>query len=297
MAYVSYEIFYEVARQNSFLRAAEVLNLTPSAVSHSIASLEAELGFSLFIRGRAGVSITKEGRQMLEHVCEILRSEELMHEEASQINGLTRGKVTIGTFSSIIVNWLPGMIRDFSAKYPGIEIDVLQGDYDDVQYWIQSGEAEIGFSTPLSGGIFNEIPIFQDRLLCVTPPGFRPENGNYLTIGEIRKQNMILRRKGYNRDLEEFLNKNFGPSYQSHYQCDDDQSIYAMIESGMGISILPELTLKRIAFNVSIWPFEPEEYRRIVMITQKRRTLSPATTALVRHILDWLKEKNADSIK
>ncbi|MCI2062987.1 MAG: LysR family transcriptional regulator [Eubacteriaceae bacterium] len=292
MAYVSYEIFYEVARQNSFIRAAEVLNLTPSAVSHSIASLEAELGFPLFIRSKAGVSITKEGAKMLEHVCEILRSEELMHEEASQINGLTRGKVTIGTFSSIIVNWLPGMISGFGEKYPGIEIDVLQGDYDDVQHWVQSGDAEIGFSTPQTGGMFRETQIYRDRLLCVTPPGFRPENGRFLTIDEIRKQKMILRRKGYNRDLEDFLNKNFGPSYRSHYQCDDDQSIYAMIESGMGISILPELTLKRIAFDVSIWPFEPEEYRRIVMITQKHRALSPATSALVQHILDWLEVKS-----
>ena len=105
-----YEIIDEVARHGSFVRAAEALRLTPSAVSHAVSALEEELGFRLFNRGRGGVTLTDEGARMLEHVRAIRDRERLMQEEARQIRGLASGRVNIGTFSSVLVSWFLQLI-------------------------------------------------------------------------------------------------------------------------------------------------------------------------------------------
>lgn len=62
MTNFSYEVFSEVARQKTFIAAAKQLQVTPSAISHSINSLEKELGFSLFVRSRSGVRLTPNGQ-------------------------------------------------------------------------------------------------------------------------------------------------------------------------------------------------------------------------------------------
>ena len=63
MSLPAYQIFKTVVEQNSFQRAAEILHLTPSAISHSISSLEKELGFPLFIRNKTGIQLTGYGEK------------------------------------------------------------------------------------------------------------------------------------------------------------------------------------------------------------------------------------------
>ena len=292
MSFIKYEIFFEVARKKSFAKAAESMNLTPSAISHSISGLEKDLGFPFFTRSRAGVTITKEGQQMLTHVEEILRNEAAMHEEASKINGLTKGTVTIGTFCSVLINWFPNILTSFQNKYPGINVKIKQGDYEDAENLVESGEAEIGFTTINEKNVFDETPVYHDRLLCVVPSYMHPKNGESFTIDEIKNQELILRRTGYNKDLEAFLKTNY-KTYDARYQLDDDRAIFVMVEKGLGISILPELTLGRIAFDVNIYPFEPAEYRQIIMITKKHQTLPPAASELKNHILTFIESENA----
>ena len=64
MTLLSYEIFQTIIEQGSFVKAASILHLTPSAVSHSISSLESEVGFPLFIRNKNGVKLTNYGEQI-----------------------------------------------------------------------------------------------------------------------------------------------------------------------------------------------------------------------------------------
>ena len=72
MTLLSYQVFQTVVGQGSFQKAAEILNLTPSAVSHAIASMEQELGFSLFTRNKAGVALTNYGEHLLPYVNAVL---------------------------------------------------------------------------------------------------------------------------------------------------------------------------------------------------------------------------------
>lgn len=291
MSFFSYEIFDAVAKQHSFLRAAEAMNLTPSAVSHSISSLESRLGFPLFSRSRNGVKLTREGEIILARVREILNCEEQLQQEAAQINGLEKGSVAIGTFSSVCANWIPDIVKSFRKNYSNIDISIMQGDYEDVLFWVRTGVVDMGFATlPVKEDLI-ETPLCRDRLLCIAPKNFKPAHSKYVTIDDIRDQPFILQREGYNSDTIAFIKK-YDLPIRPQFFIDDDQSIIAIVESGLGISIVPELILNKIRCNVNVYPIVPDEFRTIGLVTHKNQQLSPLALKMFDFIISYIKSNN-----
>ena len=253
MANYAYEIFHEVSRQKSFVRAAEALLLTPSAISHSIAGLEHEFGFPLFTRNKKGVVITEAGKEMLVRVEEILRSERLMREEAAEIAGLARGSVTIAGFSSFCGTWLPAIILEFREQYPGIDIRVLQGDYDEIYDWVITGQADVGFVSLRGSRDVKETPVHVDTFSCITPKGVAPKNGRYFTAEELQTLPVITTTRGYRADQERYFHEN-GIRMNAHFSFTDDAPVLSFVEKGLGIFFLPKLTTERGDYEVDVYP-------------------------------------------
>ena len=145
MTLLVYQVFKTVADIGSFHKAADLLGLTPSAISHTISSMEKELGFSVFTRNKSGVTLTNYGEHILPYVNAVLNSEESLKQAIADFNGLKQGKVKVGCFSSVCTNWMPEIIKSFEKEYPNIWIEVFEGTYDDVNYWIKNGVVDFGF--------------------------------------------------------------------------------------------------------------------------------------------------------
>ena len=143
MANFSYEVFTAVVNYGTFAQAAGALNVTPSAVSHSISQLETELGFPLFIRSRSGAELTTDGQAVLPVIQEILNLEDQLRQVADNINGLAAGRVRIGAFSSVSTNWLPPIIRAFNKKYPQVKIELVQAGFNEIAELVQIGRAHV----------------------------------------------------------------------------------------------------------------------------------------------------------
>ena len=122
MTLLSYQVFKTVAEQGSFRKAADILGLTPSAISHAVSALEGELGFSVLNRSKSGVTMTNYGEKLLPYVNAVLNSDESLQQIISEFNGLKRGTVRVGCFSSVCTNWMPDIMHSFLAKYPDISI-------------------------------------------------------------------------------------------------------------------------------------------------------------------------------
>ncbi len=134
-----------MARQGSFNKAAQQLHLTPSAISHAIAVMEAELGFTLFNRGKNGVTMTSYGASLYPSIRAVLNSDEALQQSIARLNGLEKGKVKLGAFNSVCAGMLPGILKGFMAQYPQIEVEVYQGTYDDVKEWLRTGQIDLAF--------------------------------------------------------------------------------------------------------------------------------------------------------
>ena len=112
LSLAKFEIFSTVVELGSLTKAGETLGLTQSAVSHAIASLESEWGFSILNRGRSGIHLTSNGERVLKYIREILKWNEEMVQEIANINGLEIGTVRIGTISSVSIHWLPEIMKN-----------------------------------------------------------------------------------------------------------------------------------------------------------------------------------------
>ena len=156
-----------------------------------ISSLESELGFALLRRGRAGAATTADGERVLPAIRGILASRERLEQTASAIRGLDRGTVRIGTFTSVGVHWLPGIIADFQADYPGVELKLMSGDYHDVEQWLSDGSADIGFvslPTKLAG---ETAALAADRLLAVVPASHPLAGAERFPVAELAREPFI----------------------------------------------------------------------------------------------------------
>ena len=161
-----YLALQKIVELGSFTRAAEALGYTQSAMSQMIASLEEELSIKLLIRSRTGARLTLEGAELYPYVERLVYQYWAAREKANEIKGLETGVVRMGTLASISVHWLPGLLRDFQARYPGVEFVIHQGDYTSIQEWIKTGAVDFGFVNPkaVSGLSLNTLPLF----ICIS---------------------------------------------------------------------------------------------------------------------------------
>lgn len=285
MTLLTYQVFKTVAEQGSFRKAADILGLTPSAVSHSISSMENELGFSLLNRSKMGVTLTNYGEHLLPYVNAVLNSDESLQQAVAEFNGLKQGKVKIGCFSSVCTNWIPDIMDSFKRLYPDITIEVFQGTYDDVAYWIKNGIVDLGFLSVSSCGDIPIKPLYKDKLLCVVPKGMiKGKNIQYMEIGEMRNHQFVTQRESTDADIQNFLKEN-SLDVQSNYHVVDDLSTIAMVASGFGICLMPEMVMNDIPYEVDCYPVKPDAYRIIGIATLNPGFMAPAVRTMYNHIL------------
>ena len=290
MTLLTYQALKTVAEQGSFRKAADLLGLTPSAISHAISSLEQELGFSVLNRGKNGVTLTNYGEQLIPYVNAVLNSDESLHQAIAEFNGLQQGQVKVGCFSSVCTNWLPELIHSFQKEYPGIRIEIFQGTYDDVVYWIKNGVVDLGFLSVSSAEDIPIEPLYKDPLLCVVPKGMRRGKGREpIGIEEMRGCQFVTQRESTDADIQNFLKEN-NLNVQSNYHVVDDLSTIAMVASGFGICLMPEMVMKDIPYEVDCYPVRPDAYRIIGIATLNPENMAPAVRTFYTRVLEKYKE-------
>ena len=283
MSLSKYEVFNTVVELGSLTKAAEALNLTQSAVSYSLANLESELGFSLLIRGRSGITLTSNGQRILKYIRTILHWDEKLKQEAASINGLEVGTVRIGAPASVCIQWLPALMRYFKKEYPLIEIQIFQAGYQDIEEWITNGVIDFGFIALPTLESFETIPLKKDRILCILPHNHSLSNQDKIRMEQLEKESFITLKSGYNNDMKRVL-KETGVTLKNSFEMVDDQAIVAMVENELGVSIIPELVLQGMSHNVRVLSLEPEQHRIISIAATSLKGLSPAAKKSIEYV-------------
>ena len=286
MTLLEYRIFHTVTQQGSFARAAQILHLTPSAISHAVSSMEESCGFSLFVRGKGGVSLTRSG--------EALSADEALTQTVGELKGVQRGKVRIGAFNSVCVAWLPQLVAEYRVKYPGVEIEIDQGTYDDVIEWIKTGVVDLGFLSTESTRDLAVRPLYRDRLMCVAPRGFKTKTPGVIMPEEMRAETFVVQGDATDADVQAFLAK-YRITVRATCRVVDDLSTIAMVESGFGICIMPSLTLERVHGDVETYAIEPMEYREFGIAVLNPQMMAPAVRQMAMFIESFARQKRREA--
>ena len=289
MAFTKYEALAAIVEEGSLTRAAQVLGCTQSAVSHSISALEQELGFSVLTRNRGGIALTDEGERLMPAVRALLTSEEHLRQTASSIRGLDSGTVRIGTFTSVAVHWLPIVLKAFQQDFPGVSVKLLNGDYHDVEQWLLDGSIDIGFVTLPTKTECRCIPLMEDRLLAILPVGSRFESYTRFPLTECEREPFISLLESSDHDARRALEA-AGVKPNVRFYTKDDYALIAMVEQGLGISIVPELLMKGRADRVRTLPLIPEAKRIIGLAIAAGEKAGPAVNKFADYVVRYVVE-------
>ena len=277
-----YEIFLKVCETGNFTKAAEALNYTQSGISQMMAGLEEELGVQLFARAKKGVVLTDNGQRLIPYIREMVNQKEKLRQAAFNINHKIEGKLRVGSFSSITALWMPGVIHFFKEHYPKVQVEIFDGNYDEIRDWIIHGQVDCGFLSSIVADDLKFYPLWDDPLCAVFPEGHPLAARPSVTLSQLFQYPLIIETPGCDNDILHLLEK-YPHKPQTVYSFRDDTLIVAFVKHGLGVTISQELAMQAFANDVEIRPLVPESFRTIGLAFA--RTASSVTA---RTLLEYL---------
>jgi DNA-binding transcriptional LysR family regulator len=162
-------IFVAVAEREHLTQGAAAVNLTPSAASSAIRTLEAFYGVPLFNRVGRRIELSPEGRLFLDEARRTLAQARAAEAVLSDLGDLKTGELALMASQTVANYWLPPRLLEFAGSYPGITIRFTVGNTADVARAVTSGRAELGIiEGSMDEPALAAVPIVEDRLLIVT---------------------------------------------------------------------------------------------------------------------------------
>ncbi len=280
---LKYLAFVKTVERGSFTRAAQELDYAQSSISKMIADLETEWGMTLLERSKSGVRLTSAGEQVLPLLRKVLNDHQELEGQICRMNGIETGVVRIGTFASVAINWLPNILAALQKDYPGIEYEMPLGDYDEVAQWIREGRVDCGFLRLPTFPQFDTILLKQDEYKVVLPAGHCLAEKETVDIEDLNGLPFLLLEHGRKTEVSDLLERaHVQPDI--HFTTWEDFAIMAMVEKGMGVSILPDMILQRIPYQIEIRSLRKPYYRSIGLAIKNQKHITPA----VKKFIDYL---------
>jgi DNA-binding transcriptional LysR family regulator len=275
------QIFLAVVEHGSFSLAAIELDISQSAVSRAIASLEDELRVSLLARGRFGAHLTPIGERILVHARHILQARERIDYEIALEKSLHGGRVRIASFRSAATHLLPPPIAKFHQQFPSVEITLAEKDPTGIEQALLEGQVDIGLvPLPRSSEELDTWEIARDEFVVLLPPSTR-EAPDPLTWDDLSRYSFILYNYAECTSAVRNHWAKWGKSFKVAYEIKEDSTIVSMVSQGLGAAILPRLAALPIPEGVQVRSL-PVPLERLIGAAMLRSVLqSPAVFAFL----------------
>lgn len=286
-----YQAVLAASEEGNITAAADRLGYTQSSVSKMISDVESEWGIQVFERSKKGVKLTPDGEDIMPYVRQLLDSCSALDIQVNDVKGCETGSIRIGLFSSVAEQWMPELIGRFHEAHPNISYELLTGDYDEIEKWLDEGRVDLGFLRLPAGKDLKTMEICRDHLMAVLPKDHPLASKEKIDPEDLDGQSFLLLEHGGKTEVSEFLEE-YKVKPDICFTTWDDYAIMAMAEKGQGIGILPELILRRIPYDVAIRPLSVPAYRTIGAAVKSREYMSSA----IRKFIDFMKE-NMDLMK
>ena len=238
----------------SLSKTAEELSYTPSALSHMADSLEKELGVKLLKRTPKGVELTEQGEKLKDKMQAVLDAEEMLKRSALALNQDNEQTLRIGAFFSVSFNLLPQILKKFKNKYPDISISISV--QDSFSAWLKNDLADIVFSDIPEHDGAEFIPFMRDKYLAVLPQNVLK---NKKTVSREDLYNYTFISVNDNKTKEFIDESRFKKILK--FSSTDDLGALTLVKQGIGVAILPSLSLQENFSGIHTAMIEPAHER------------------------------------
>ena len=282
--------FLAAAQTGSFTRAAQQLNYTPSGVSQLVSALEKDFGFPLFLRGKKGVVLTENGARLLPAVQGFLAQEERIFSLAAQINGLLTGRVAIAAYSSIATHWLPAVIRAFQQDYPQVRITMREGIRQEVVNWLDTRQVDLAFLSYMEPMPYQWIPLGEDPMLAVLPKDHPLADAPAYPLKNCEEDPFIMPALGRDDDVVALF-ESCGIVPNIKFTTLENFAALAMVEQGLGVSVMNELITRKRLCDVVKLPIDPPASILLGAAYLSQASLSPAARKFLEYSVTELEKR------
>lgn len=292
------ETFLKIAELKSFTKAAEELYLTQPTVSKQVVDLERFFDIKLIDRTKRAVTLTRAGEILLDYARDFVNLKKETMDAIADFRGLKTGTIHIGASNIPGVYILPRALKEFKARYGGIQVRLTISDTRDVTQKTEEGKIDIGFvgardpSRPLE-----YRPLLDDRIVLIAPPDY-PDS---LSLDRLKGLPFIIREggSGTRRSFDAFLARLHMESSRDLNvvaEMSDTEATKEAVKSGLGMAYASRMAidgeLSRGTLKiVDIEGVNPLK-RSFYIITRKGRTILPQVKALITDMEAWKKGKS-----
>lgn len=280
------EAFVQVAAYRSFSKAAEVLFLTQPSVTARIQALEKELGEDLFERTGRAVRLTDAGTAFLPYADRVLKDVQEGRETLEALRHGDFGNLRIGSALTISTYVLPRILKSFRARYPGVDVSIRTGRSDQVLEMVLNDEVQVGIVRALIHQDVETVHLYDDEVVLVTDPGHAFAKQGAANIADVGRQPLIFFDKGssYYGLVHGFF-RDAGIVPRHAMELDSMEATKKMVEEGLGIAILPRVSVERelklgLLAEVEITGV-PRIKRQIALIYRRNRKHARTVGALI----------------
>ena len=267
----------------SFRAAAEKLGYTTAGIFNMVNSVEGELGVAILNRGHFGVELSSSGEELIRHIREVVRMDDLLKGRALDMTGLVTGRVSIGAYFSISAHFLPEIFSRFHRDFPGVEIDLHEGGYQSLESMRKESLVDLCISASGDCKDADWIPLFDDEMFAVVPPEHPLADAESVSLEDCLKEDFIMPANGKDHDVETLFGKRFR-ELKIRYKTLENYSALAMVEKGMGISVMNRLITRRLDFRVKYIPFHPQRFLHFGILIPSINLASPAAKKMIEYI-------------
>lgn len=284
-------IFYTVADQKSFSRAAGALFISQPAVSRAVRELEHQLGLPLIERGAGGarpgkaMRLTESGQAMFEHARGIFALERAALEDVRARVGLARGRLAVGASTTIAGYWLPGYAARLMHAHPGAALEVRVGNTQEVCEQLIDCEIDLALvEGAVSDARIAAVHWRDDELRIVARPGSAVARKRTPTVEHLNAETWLLREAGSGtREFSERMMEQHGIQPQRIIEFGSNEGIVRAAAAGLGIAMVPTQAARELYVLKQIkavnYPRPGALIRPLYLLTLRGRPLSPLAQA------------------
>ena len=287
----SLKVFCDLAETESFTKAAQINNVTQSAVSQQISSLERQFNSLLIERSKKKFRLTREGQVLYEFSKQIIQNYDSLHSKLQEIKDIISGTIRVATIYSIGLHDLPPYIKKFLKSYPTVNVHVEYRRANQVYDDVLSNVVDLGLvAYPTRESKLETVPLRRDPLVLICHPQHPFAKSKSVKLKSLSGQKFI----GFEPDiptrkaLDKIL-KESGVEVHHVMEFDNIETVKRAVEIDAGISVVPQGTVLQEVAKQTLAQVQLEDgeyYRPLAAIYKKNKVLSPA----VKQFVSILKE-------
>ncbi|MEY2408004.1 MAG: hypothetical protein QOF48_674 [Verrucomicrobiota bacterium] len=277
----SLKVFCDLAETESFTKAAQINDVTQSAVSQQISSLERQFKSLLIERSKKKFRLTREGQVLYDYSKQIIQTYDALFSKLQEIKDIISGTIRVATIYSIGLHDLPPYLKKFLKAYPTVNVHVEYRRSNQVYEDVLGNVVDLGLvAYPAKDPKLEVIPLRKDMMVLICHPQHPFAKSKTIRLKEIEGQKFI----GFEPDIPtrraiDKILKEQGVEVQHVMEFDNIETVKRAAEIDAGISIVPHGTITQEVSKQTLAEIKIEDaefFRPLAAIHKKNKVLSPA---------------------